>query len=96
MFPNLRPTEIILILLLVILLFGAKKLPDTARGMGRALRIFKSETKGMRDEDSDDNDGHNATAAAPRQIEAPTQSTSASVPDQHTSHVTEPQRGPER
>ncbi|MGH3329174.1 MAG: Sec-independent protein translocase subunit TatA [Streptomycetales bacterium] len=96
MFPNLRPTEIILILLLVILLFGAKKLPDTARGIGRALRIFKSETKGLRDDDSEDKDDHHQTAAAPRQIEAPPQSTQASVPDQQTSQVTEPQRGTER
>jgi sec-independent protein translocase protein TatA len=49
--PNLSPTEIVLILLVVILLFGAKRLPDTARGLGRALRIFKSETKGLRDDD---------------------------------------------
>ncbi len=48
---NLGATEIILILLVVVLLFGAKKLPELARGSGRALRIFKAETKGMRSED---------------------------------------------
>ena len=48
---NLGPTEIILILLVVVLLFGAKKLPELARGSGRALRIFKAETKGLMDED---------------------------------------------
>jgi|SRR5687768_4634103 sec-independent protein translocase protein TatA len=42
-----------LILLLVLLLFGAKKLPDTARGLGRSLRIFKAETKGLRDDDDE-------------------------------------------
>jgi len=46
--------EILLILLVLVLLFGAKKLPDLARGSGRALRIFKSETKGMMDDDDDD------------------------------------------
>ena len=48
---SLGPTEIILILLVVVLLFGAKKLPELARGSGRALRIFKSETKGLMDDD---------------------------------------------
>jgi sec-independent protein translocase protein TatA len=47
-------TEIILILLVVVLLFGAKKLPELARGSGRALRIFKAETKGLLDDDDDD------------------------------------------
>lgn len=43
--PNLGPTELMLVLLVLILLFGAKKLPELARGSGRALRIFKAETK---------------------------------------------------
>ena len=52
---NLGPTEILLILLVLVLLFGAKKLPELARGSGRALRIFKAETKGlMEDEDVED------------------------------------------
>jgi len=50
--PNLRPAEIILILLIVLLLFGAKRLPDLSRSLGRSLRIFKSETKAMVDEPS--------------------------------------------
>ena len=45
------PTEIILVLLVIVLLFGAKKLPELARGSGRALRIFKAETKGLLDDD---------------------------------------------
>jgi sec-independent protein translocase protein TatA len=50
---GLGPTEIILILLVLVLLFGAKKLPELARGSGRALRIFKAETKGLIDDDED-------------------------------------------
>jgi sec-independent protein translocase protein TatA len=46
--------EMILILLVLVLLFGAKKLPELARGSGRALRIFKAETKGLMDDDDDD------------------------------------------
>jgi sec-independent protein translocase protein TatA len=48
---NLGPPEIILILLVLVLLFGARKLPELARGTGRALRIFKAETKGLIDDD---------------------------------------------
>lgn len=45
------PTELLIILAIVVLLFGAKKLPELARGSGRALRIFKAETKGLIDDD---------------------------------------------
>jgi sec-independent protein translocase protein TatA len=50
--------ELVLIVLVILLLFGAKKLPELARGSGQALRIFKSETKGLSDDDkSGDRDG---------------------------------------
>jgi len=48
---GLGTPELILILAVVVLLFGASKLPDLARGSGRALRIFKAETKGLIDDD---------------------------------------------
>lgn len=51
---GLGPTEVILVILVVVLLFGAKKLPELARGSGRALRIFKAETKGLIDDKDDD------------------------------------------
>lgn len=43
--------EWLIILAIVILVFGAAKLPDLARGTGQALRIFKAETKGLKDDD---------------------------------------------
>lgn len=46
--------EWLIILAIVILVFGAAKLPDLARSSGQALRIFKSETKSLRDDDDDD------------------------------------------
>ena len=49
MFSNLRGSEWLILLLIVILLFGARRLPDAARGLGRSLRIFKAETKGLTD-----------------------------------------------
>jgi len=54
---GLGTTEILIIAAVLILLFGAKKLPDLARGSGRALRIFKSETKGLMEDDSTDPHG---------------------------------------
>jgi sec-independent protein translocase protein TatA len=54
MFRQIGAPEIILILLVLLLLFGAKKLPDLSRSMGRSLRIFKSETKGLREDDKAD------------------------------------------
>lgn len=48
---GLGPTEILALLAVFVLLFGAKKLPELARGSGRALRIFKAETKGLVDDD---------------------------------------------
>ncbi|MET0821275.1 MAG: Sec-independent protein translocase subunit TatA [Aeromicrobium sp.] len=54
MFRQIGPTEILIILGVVLLLFGGKKLPELARGSGKALRIFKSEVKAMNDDGDDD------------------------------------------
>lgn len=56
--------EWLVILAIVILVFGAAKLPDLARGTGQALRIFKAETKGLKDDDKDD-EGPGAPAELP-------------------------------
>jgi len=47
----LGPTEIILILLVILLLFGFKKLPDAARSIGKSARFFKAEVNEMKEED---------------------------------------------
>ena len=48
--PSLGGWEWVILIALILLLFGAKRLPDAARGLGRSLRIFKSETKGLIDD----------------------------------------------
>jgi sec-independent protein translocase protein TatA len=85
MLAGLGTQEIILILLVVVLLFGAKKLPELARGSGRALRIFKAETKGL----LDDEDEPKKTEEQ-RQIDAQRSSEAA-----HRVETTEEQRHPD-
>jgi TatA/E family protein of Tat protein translocase len=41
MLPNVGPTELIVVLVIVLILFGGKKLPDLARSLGRSLGEFK-------------------------------------------------------
>lgn len=49
---GLGTTELLIILAVIVFIFGATKLPELARGSGRALRIFKAETRGLvEDED---------------------------------------------
>jgi sec-independent protein translocase protein TatA len=47
----LKPWHIIVLVVVLVLLFGAKRLPDAARSLGRSLRIIKAETKGLVDDD---------------------------------------------
>ncbi len=49
--PDLGIGEILIIAVVVMLLFGFKRLPDASRSIGRSLRIFKAETKGLREDD---------------------------------------------
>jgi TatA/E family protein of Tat protein translocase len=49
---NLGPREIVILLIVVLVLFGAKRLPDSARSLGRSMRIFKSEMKEMKADDA--------------------------------------------
>lgn len=75
--PNLGPTELIIIAVVLILLFGSKKLPDAARSIGRSMRIFKSEVKEL------NNDDQVTAAAEPRQIGQPQQAPQAQTDTQH-------------
>ncbi|MEU9125838.1 Sec-independent protein translocase subunit TatA [Streptomyces sp. NPDC048506] len=49
---GLEPWHLLIVALVVILLFGSKKLPDTARALGKSLRILKSEAKAMKRDDA--------------------------------------------
>jgi sec-independent protein translocase protein TatA len=50
---DLGPWEIAIIAVVILVLFGSAKLPQAARSLGRSMRIFKSETKGLIGDDDD-------------------------------------------
>jgi sec-independent protein translocase protein TatA len=76
--PNLGTPELIIIAVVVLVLFGSKKLPEAARSVGRSLRILKSETKGLRDDET----SAVAPASAPQAIAppVPAQTTNGAAP----------------
>ncbi|MET7486531.1 Sec-independent protein translocase subunit TatA [Streptomyces sp. NPDC005538] len=47
---GLEPWHLLIVAIMVILLFGSKKLPEAARGLGKSMRILKSEAKAMKEE----------------------------------------------
>ena len=47
----LKPWHILVLVVVMVLLFGAKRLPDAARSLGRSMRILKAETRGLADDD---------------------------------------------
>jgi len=69
--------HLIVILLVVLLLFGAPKLPGLARSIGQSMRIFRSEVKTMKDENT-------TVAAEDEEPEAPQASTAKSTPAKST------------
>ena len=46
-----EPSHLLIIAIVIVVLFGSRKLPDAARGLGRSMRIFKSEVRQMKDDD---------------------------------------------
>jgi sec-independent protein translocase protein TatA len=72
MFRNgLEPMHILVLGVILVLLFGAKRLPDVAKSVGQSLKIFKNEIKDLRDDTS-------LTSDAPAPAPTPTTQTTAS------------------
>jgi sec-independent protein translocase protein TatA len=67
--PDLGPWEILIIAVVILVLFGAKKMPDAARSLGRSMRIFKTEIKGLHDDDQA-KPGQQPPAGPPQQLTA--------------------------
>lgn len=70
----MSPWHWAVVALVVVILFGSKKLPDAARGLGRSLRIFKSEVKEMQNDDT-----RAAAPQAPNPLPSPQQVDAAVV-----------------
>ena len=71
-----KPWHWIVILVLLILLFGANKLPDVAASLGQSLKVFKKEVKELREEDDA------AQQKPPAQIQQPQEGTYYTQPTQ--------------
>ncbi|MET8539321.1 Sec-independent protein translocase subunit TatA [Kitasatospora sp. NPDC004799] len=71
---RISPTAIVLIVVLAIVLFGAKRLPDLARSLGKSMRILKSEAQAMRSDGASEQPARPAPApvdgAAGRTVQA--------------------------
>ncbi|WP_028849382.1 Sec-independent protein translocase subunit TatA [Thermocrispum municipale] len=61
---SLSPWHLLILVAVLVLLFGAKKLPDAARAVGRSLKILKAETKDMRGETDEDTSSEQPAAKA--------------------------------
>ncbi|GHD68358.1 hypothetical protein GCM10010317_072330 [Streptomyces mirabilis] len=65
---GLEPWHLLIVAIVIIVLFGSKKLPDTARALGKSMRILKSEAGAMK---HDDTAPSAVPSAAPRSESAP-------------------------
>jgi sec-independent protein translocase protein TatA len=70
--PNIGPTELIIVLVIVLLIFGPKRLPGLGKQLGTGMREFKDSIsgKGGRDDDDDDDDKRDEADANRRKTEA--------------------------
>jgi sec-independent protein translocase protein TatA len=71
---SLSPWHWAILAVVVILLFGAKKLPDAARSLGKSMRIFKSELREMQSENKAEASALETNAATPSVNPSPVQS----------------------
>ena len=68
---GLSPWHIVLVLAVVLLLFGAKRLPDLAKSVGQSMKIFKNEVKDLRDPQDEDKPGTERPTGEPTEGSAP-------------------------
>ena len=74
MFANFGPGHWAVLAIVMIVLFGAKRLPDAARSLGKSLRIFKSEVRELQ---NDSNPDSPATSVQSERVEPPADPRSA-------------------
>ena len=69
MFANMSGWHLLIILAVVLLLFGATRLPALSRSVGQSVRIFRSETKNLNDENDSTPAAADLVASAPARAE---------------------------
>ena len=69
MMPNIGPLELAIVLIIALVIFGPKRLPDLGRSAGRGLREFKSSVKG--DKDDEEEEAKPAALEEPRKEDEP-------------------------
>lgn len=74
MLGNLQGWHLIIVLVVILLLFGAPKLPGLARSIGQSMRIFKSEVKTMKD---DPNQAQGSDSSSPTDVNSSEASTTS-------------------
>ncbi|MGW3284758.1 Sec-independent protein translocase subunit TatA [Streptomyces sp. NPDC001002] len=67
---GLEPWHLLVVAILFILLFGSKKLPDAARGLGKSMRILKSEAKAMKEDGAVESSVATTATAAGADVDA--------------------------
>ncbi len=67
----IQPWHWLVLIVVVLMLFGYKKLPDAARSVGKSMRIFKAEVSGMREDDTAARDGGSSARPATAQTPPP-------------------------
>lgn len=102
--PNIGPLEIIILLVIVLVIFGPKRLPELGRGLGKGMREFKDSVTG-KDNDDDDQKALSASntvqttgqatappeQAATAQQQPPPAPATAPVPPPEAEHAAEPE-----
>ncbi|HDZ91365.1 MAG: twin-arginine translocase TatA/TatE family subunit [Deltaproteobacteria bacterium] len=76
---GLGPTELIIIAVIVLLIFGAKRLPDIGKGLGGAIREFRNVKKELTSDGTDDKDGNGGEAEKASSTDTPPQTLEAKV-----------------
>ncbi|WP_438290018.1 Sec-independent protein translocase subunit TatA [Streptomyces sp. HUAS TT7] len=88
----LEPWHLLILVTVIVLLFGSKKLPDAARALGKSMRILKSEAKAMKEEGGTpptaSSEPSPATPETPRTIQNAPGDTSSARPAAEGSHGT--------
>lgn len=89
LFLNIGGSEIILVMLFVLLFFGANKIPELARGLGKGLRELKDATDGIQRELENSIDNVKKTASIDQDFEEVTERIKKDTEIQHTTEHTE-------